>query len=154
MRSITIAALLTMLAMLAGCTSVTTRSALPDRAERIRAAAGAPVNSIRLPEGSMYAWVPLGERGLFIRAQGHRNWLLDLGYCPNLDITTTIRITSATGTVTAGIDKVLSEASRIPCLIQSIRPVDVQQLERAITGHDAGTVVARQNHAPGSGTPG
>jgi len=93
-----------------------------------RAHAGASVPSFRYL-GRLDSWESLGDRTIAVWTRPHEAWLLELsGPCNGLDYTPVIGLTSQVGQVSAGFDKVLVRDPAnfgIPCLIQTIRPLDV-----------------------------
>jgi len=96
-----------------------------------RAHAGAPVPSFRYL-GRLDSWESLGDRTIAVWTRPREAWLLDLsGPCNGLDFTPVIGLTSQVGQVSAGFDKVLVHDPAnfdIPCLIQTIRPLDVNAI--------------------------
>ncbi len=108
------------------------------RVERVRAhvaavhaAAGEPVGSFSYMASSLYSWEPLNENELLVYTRPNRAWLLDVGLCPRLTSAIAIGLTSHVGQVSTSLDKVIVEGANHPCYIQQIRPVDVEQLEKA-----------------------
>lgn len=93
-----------------------------------RAHAGASVPSFRYL-GRLDSWESLGDRTIAVWTRPHEAWLLELsGPCNGLDYTPVIGLTSQVGQVSAGFDKVLVHDPAnlgVPCLIQTIRPLDV-----------------------------
>ena len=97
-----------------------------------RAHAGPSVPSFRYL-GRLDSWESLGDRTIAVWTRPHEAWLLDLsGPCNGLDFTPVIGLTSQVGQVSAGFDKVLVKDPAnfgVPCLIQTIRPLDVKAIE-------------------------
>ena len=97
-----------------------------------RAHAGASVPSFRYL-GRLDSWESLGDRTIAVWTRPHQAWLLELsGPCNGLDFTPVIGLTSQVGQVSAGFDKVLVKDPAnfgIPCLIQTIRPLDARAIE-------------------------
>jgi hypothetical protein len=107
--------------------------------------AGEPVRSFHF-FGHIDSWTPLGDRAVVVWTRMNEAWLLDLGgACNGLQYTPMIGLTSSAGTVNARFDKVLvrdGSPVNVPCIIQSIRPVDVPALkaaERAARAQPSGT---------------
>jgi uncharacterized protein DUF6491 len=111
----------------------TTPTAPSERLTMYRAHAGAPVPSFRYL-GRFDSWESLGNHAIAIWTRPHEAWLLDLeGTCNGLDFTPVIGLTSQVGQVNAGFDKVLvrdPSSINIPCLIQTIRPLDVAAIKQ------------------------
>ena len=113
-----------------------------------RAHAGAPVRSFHF-FGSLDSWTPLGDRAVAVWTRPSQAWLLDLdGACSGLDFAPAIGLTSSSGTVSARFDKVLVHDNvgiNLPCVIATIRPLDVPALkaaereQRAARTQDSGT---------------
>lgn len=99
-----------------------------------RSHAGAPVRSFHF-FGTLDSWTPLGDRAVAVWTRPSEAWLLDLdGPCNDLEYTPAIGLTSSAGTVSARFDKVLVRNTggiNLPCIIQSIRPLDVAALKAA-----------------------
>ena len=114
------------MALLAACVSTPTTPS-PQLA-LYRAHAGAPVPSFRYL-GRLDSWESLGDRTIAVWTRPREAWLLELsGPCNGLDFTPVIGLTSQVGQVSAGFDKVLVHDPAnfgVPCLIQTIRPLDV-----------------------------
>lgn len=127
--------LLSFAGMLAACSSI---PATPSqRLAMYRAHAGAPVPSFRYL-GRFDSWESLGNDTVAIWTRPREAWLLELaGPCNGLEFEPVIGLTSQVGQVNAGFDKVLvrdPSSIRIPCIIQTIRPLDVdaiRQLDKA-----------------------
>jgi hypothetical protein len=119
--------------LLADCS--TARNAEPDqRLVLYQAHAGAPVASFRYL-GRINSWESLGNEAIAIWTRPNEAWLLGLaGPCNGLNFTPVIGLTSQTGAVHAGFDEVLvrdAAAIKIPCRIQTIRPLDVAAIREA-----------------------
>jgi hypothetical protein len=123
---------LPLLLVLAACAT----SAPPRESARLalyRAHAGAPVPSFRY-FGRLDGWESFGDRTLAVWAHPGEAYLLDLDApCNGLDFAIAIGLTSHTGMVSARFDDVLVRQSgpRIPCRIQTIRPLDVAAIRAA-----------------------
>jgi hypothetical protein len=110
-----------------------------------RSHAGAPVPNFHFL-GRLDGWVPLGDSAVAVWTRPTEAWLLDLdGSCTDLESTPAIGLSSSAGIVSARFDKVLVRNTggiRVPCYIQSIRPLDVAALktaERAARDQPSGT---------------
>ena len=118
------------IASLAAC--ATTPTAPSAQLAMYQAHAGASVPSFRYL-GRLDSWESLGDRTIAVWTRPHEAWLLELsGPCNGLDYTPVIGLTSQVGQVSAGFDKVLVKDPAnfgIPCLIQTIRPLDVRAIE-------------------------
>jgi hypothetical protein len=97
-----------------------------------RAHAGEAVGSFSF-FGRIDGWSPLGDSALTVRTKPNEAWLLELsGPCPDLEFAHTIGLTSNMNRVHARFDKVLVNspgAVRMPCYIDTIRPLDVKALK-------------------------
>ena len=133
--------------MLAACA---TDSAQRDAAKLAlyRAHAGAPVRSFHF-FGRLDSWTSLDDRTIAVWTRPSEAWLLDLdGPCNDLQFTPFIGLTSSVGTVSARFDKVLVRNTggiNLPCIIETIRPLDVKAIRQAERGeHDATQAPADQ----------
>lgn len=139
--------LLLLAPMLAACaTEGAQRDA--DKLALYRAHAGGPVQSFHF-FGRLDSWTPLDDRTVAVWTRPSEAWLLDLdGACNDLDITPYIGLTSSAGTVSARFDKVLVRNTggiNLPCIIESIRPLDVKAIKQAERGeHDASQAATDQ----------
>lgn len=118
-------------ALLAGC--ATGRLSEQERLELYRSHAGAPVGDFQY-SGNLDGWTNLGDTALAVWARPGTAYLLELGGpCNDLDYAPTISITNMMGRVSARFDDVIvlggPRGIRIPCRIQSIRPLDVKALK-------------------------
>lgn len=137
MRQISCMSLLAAALLVGACASMPSASD-SSRLAMYRAHAGGPVASFRM-SGSLNNWTALGERALAVWTRPNEAWLLELAApCSDLDVATAIRLTDNMGRVSARFDKVLpleiSGAPRTtqpPCVIQSIRPLDVEAIRAA-----------------------
>lgn len=108
-----------------------------DRLALYRAHAGEPVSSFSMFGTSLDGWAPLGDQALAVYTRPKQGYLLELtGPCQDLGWTPAITITNQSGRVYSRFDKVLvlggpSNPTRMPCYIQSIRPLDVAGLRQA-----------------------
>ncbi len=135
------------LAVLAGCAS-TPKMTDAQRLELFRAHAGAPVKTFSF-FGSLNGWTELGDSALAVSTKPNEAYLLELyGPCPDLDFAQAIAVSSQMSQVSAGFDKVTPLVSggvgRIPCRIQTIRPLDVKALKAAQQEWREAQVVERE----------
>jgi hypothetical protein len=129
---VAIAGLLALLA--GGCAS----TGLSDAQELAlyRSHAGEPVKSFTL-FGQLSGWVPLGDTALAVWTRPSEAFLLELpGRCLDLDVAPAITLTSQGSRVYAKFDQVLvlggpPSRFRMPCRIDTIRPLDVKALRQA-----------------------
>ena len=114
-------------AALTACASTGLRDA--EELELYRAHAGDPVPSFNF-FGSLNGWTPLGDSALVVRTKPNEAFLLELsGPCQDLEYTPAIGLTSQMNRVHARFDKVLVRSSvgpNMPCIIQTIRPLDIK----------------------------
>jgi hypothetical protein len=130
-------------------------------AERLafyEAHAGEPVRSFRM-FGRLNGWTPLGNSALVVWTRPSEAWLLNLsGSCQDLQFATAITISHFSNQVTARFDTVTprgpgtSQVARIPCRINTIRPIDVQALNQSREEIRQADSEARQD-APPAETP-
>ena len=122
--------------LLGGCATAGKLSS-GERLELYRAHAGAPVRDFQY-FGSLNGWTELGDKALAVWTRPSEAWLLDLdGACNDLEFTPFIGLTSSAGTVSARFDKVLVRNTggiNLPCIIQTIRPLDVKAIKQAERG--------------------
>jgi len=138
-------------ATLVACSSVPYAQRHQQRQAAYAAAAGAPVKSFHF--FSLWSWEPLSDTELAVYTRPDRAWLLDVdGYCPNLQYTQTIGLTSSIGQVSVRFDKVLTGRHDIPCVISQIRPVDVKQLRIKQEAQRKINAAPRESAAPASGS--
>lgn len=118
-------------ALLGGCATVGKLSS-GERLELYRAHAGEPVRDFRY-FGSLNGWTELGDSSLAVWTRPSEAWLLDLGGpCMDLAYAPAITVTNMMGRVSARFDRVIVHGGnsdmRVPCRIESIRPLDVKAL--------------------------
>jgi hypothetical protein len=119
------------LAALAGC--ATNRLSDDERLALYRAHAAAPVRDFQY-FNRLSGWTALGDSALAVWTRPNQAYLLELtGRCMDLDFAPTIAVTHFGNRVSARLDDVLvfggaSPTIRLPCRIQSIRPLDVKAL--------------------------
>jgi len=117
-------------AVLAGCAS--NRINDDERLALYRAHAGAPVRDFQY-FGSLNGWSNLGNTALAVWTKPGTAYLLELaGPCNDLDYAPAISITNMMGRVSSKFDDVIvvggPRTIRMPCRIDSIRPLDVKAL--------------------------
>jgi len=123
--------LIPLLALLAGCS--TGRLSDDERLALFRAHAGAPVKSFQY-FGNLNGWQNLGDTALAVWTKPGTAYLLELtGPCNDLDYAPAISITNMTGQVSARFDRVIvlggPRSIRMPCRIETIRPLDLKALK-------------------------
>lgn len=124
-------ATMVVVAMLAGCS--TTRISDDERLALYRAHAGAPVRDFQY-FNQLTGWTSLGDTALAVWTRPREAWLLELsGPCADLDVAPAISLTNQLGRVAARFDRVVvlggPATIRIPCRIETIRPLDVAALK-------------------------
>jgi hypothetical protein len=98
-----------------------------------RSYAGAPVKDFQY-FGRLNGWAPLGDGALAVWTKPAEGYLLELtGPCQDLDYAPAISITQFGSRVSARFDEVVpvgggTASIKIPCRIETIRPLDVKAL--------------------------
>jgi len=98
-----------------------------------RGHAGEPVKDFQY-FGRLNGWTPLGDDALAVWTKPSEGYLLELsGPCQDLDYAMAITITQFGNRVSARFDDVVPVGAgtagiKIPCRIQTIRPLDVKAL--------------------------
>jgi hypothetical protein len=98
-----------------------------------RGYAGEPVKDFQY-FGRLNGWAPLGDGALAVWTKPNQAYLLELtGPCLDLDYAMSIGITQFGSRVSARFDEVIpmgagTPSIKIPCRIQTIRPLDVKAL--------------------------
>ena len=129
MKTLMLAAVLGL--SVAGC-STTGQLTDSEKLALYRANAGAPVNGFNY-FGDLDGWTDLGDSALAVWTRPNQAYLLELGG-PCMDLSTAMAIgtTNQMGMVSARFDSVVVYGSppsfRIPCTIQTIRPLNVKAL--------------------------
>lgn len=120
--------------------------------------AGDPVRNFRM-FGRLNGWTPLGNSALVVWTRPNEAFLLNFtGPCQDLQFATAITISHFSNQVTARFDTVTpigpgtSSIGRIPCRIDTIRPIDVQALNQSREEIRQANAEARQD-APPAETP-
>ncbi|MCC8361995.1 DUF6491 family protein [Lysobacter sp. A6] len=126
-----------LVATLAACSHGPTMSA-EDRVALYRQHAGEPVASITLPGTGMRQWTPLDDQVLAVWATPTTGHLVELrNPCPRMSSSPRLAFTNSMGTVTAGMDSVVtrgatgSVAGVNACRIETIRPLDGNAIREA-----------------------
>jgi len=84
--------------------------------------------------GRLNGWTPLGDGALAVWTKPSEGYLLELtGPCQDLDYAMSINVTQFGNRVTARFDDVVplgagTSSIKIPCRIETIRPLDVKAL--------------------------
>ncbi len=136
--------------VLGGCA---TNLSGPEKLSLYQAHAGEPVNDFRYV--SSISWTPLGDEALAVWTRPDEAWLLSLtGRCVDLDYAPAISLSNMFGRVSAKFDsvRVLGGASahfRIPCRIDTIRPLDVKALKAAEKEMREAKIVEREAEKAG-----
>jgi hypothetical protein len=128
---------LTLAAMVAACSN-TPRLSPTQRLELFRANAGEPVSSFSMLGRSFSSWSSLGNQSLAVWTRPGQAYLLELtSPCLDLNFATAISISNMMGRVSSGFDSVYVRGGagagnpmRLPCRINTIRPVNVATLRQ------------------------
>ncbi|WP_372012305.1 DUF6491 family protein [Pseudoxanthomonas sp. 10H] len=131
-------------------------------AERLafyHAHAGDPVRSFRM-FGRLNGWTPLGNSALVVWTRPNEAFLLNFtGPCQDLQFASSITFSHFSNQVTARFDTVrpvgpgISQVGRIPCRIDTIRPIDVQALNQSREEIRQANAEARQDAPPAEPPP-
>lgn len=119
-------------AVLSGCATVGKQTDA-EKLALYRDHAGEPVKDFQY-FGRLNGWTPLGDGALAVWTKPSEGYLLELsGPCQDLDYAPAIRITQFGSRVSARFDDVVplgagTASTKIPCRIQTIRPLDVKAL--------------------------
>ena len=143
----------------AACSSSgTPRATDAERLAFYEAHAGDPVRSFRM-FGRLNGWTPLGNSAMVAWTRPNEAFLLNFaGPCQDLQFATSIMISHFSNTVSARFDTVtprgpgVSQVARIPCRIDTIRPIDVPALNQSREEIRQANAEARQD-APPAETP-
>ncbi|MEO6517653.1 MAG: DUF6491 family protein [Pseudoxanthomonas sp.] len=114
----------------------TTRMTDAETLALYQAHAGEPVRDFAY-FGQLNGWTPLGDRALAVWTKPSQAYLLELyGPCNDLDYAPAISLSNQAGRVSARFDSVRvlgggTSNFRIPCRIESIRPLEVKALRQA-----------------------
>src|SRR5690606_19914637 len=133
-RMKTLLAVPSLLLALATAACATTGISQEEKLATYRAHAGEPVSSFRY-FGQINGWTSLGDRDIAVWTRPSEAWLLELsGPCPDIDYAPAITVTNQFNRVSAKFDKVTVHGAgtpRVPCTIQTIRPLDVKAIKQA-----------------------
>ena len=137
-----------------GACSSTPRATSAERLAFYEAHAGDPVRSFRM-FGRLNGWTPLGNTAMVVWTRPNEAWLLNFaGPCQDLQFATSITISHFSNTVTARFDTVtpvgpgISTVGRVPCRIDTIRPIDTQALNQSREEIRQAESAARQDAPP------
>lgn len=131
----TLLAIPSLLLALAATACASTGMSQTEKLATYRANAGEPVNSFRY-FGSINGWTSLGDSAIAVWTKPSEAWLLELtGPCPDLEYAPAISVTNQFNRVSAKFDSVIAQGGgvsmRMPCRIETIRPLDVKAIKRA-----------------------
>jgi hypothetical protein len=125
-----------------------------ERLELYRAHAGEPVSGFQFT-GRLWGWRALGDSALAVWPRSNQGYLVELtGRCSDLAFAHSIGLTSRTGRVSAGLDRVIVQlpASRNPnrvgCTIRTIRPINAQAVKESQSDLGEGEVIERDPSIP------
>lgn len=133
--------------LLAACS--TNRLSDADTLALYRSHAGDPVKDFQY-FGQVNGWTPLGDTALAVWTKPSQAYLLELyGPCFDLDYAPAISLSNLGSRVSARFDSVQvvgggTGSIRIPCRIETIRPLDVKALRQAQKDLREAKVVERQ----------
>lgn len=118
---------------LVGCAS--SKLTVEDRLQLYRQHAGEPVKDFHY-SGRLDGWTELGASALAVWERPTQAYLLELdGPCTDLEYAAAISISHWMGRVSARFDHVIVRGAptglRLPCRIQTIRPLDTRALKNA-----------------------
>lgn len=114
----------------------TTRMTSAETLTLYKSHAGAPVKDFQY-FGHISGWSPLGDSALTVWTKPNQAYLLELyGPCTDLDFAPAISMSNMAGRVSARFDNVYvhgggASSIRLPCRIETIRPLDVKALKQA-----------------------
>ena len=131
----TLLAIPSLLLAMAATACASTGMGQSEKLATYRAHAGEPVSSFRY-FGSINGWTPLGDRAIAVWTRPSEAWLLELsGPCPDIQSAPMITVTHQFNRVSARFDEVVPQGGaatmRIPCRIDTIRPLDVKAIRQA-----------------------
>ena len=127
----------------------TTRMTDTETLALYRAHAGEPVNSFQY-FGQINGWTPIGDGALAVWTKPNQAYLLELfGPCQDLDYAPAISLSNLMSRVSARFDSVYvhgggTSTMRMPCKIETIRPLDVKGLKQAQKDLREAKVVERE----------
>lgn len=115
-------------AVLAACAHNNVRQQTAEQLAAYTAAAQQSVSSFPLSRG-LYSWVDLGNDALVVYTQPKKAYLLSVTLCNGLPDASSVGLTSNSGWVTSGMDKVVLSGEHYDCQILDIRPVDLAKFK-------------------------
>jgi hypothetical protein len=143
--------LLVLVAFLVACAS-TPRQSDAEKLALYRGHSGEPVKDFQY-FGRLSGWTPLGEAALAVWTKPNEAYLLEIyGPCPDLEFAPAIGLSNHMSRVSARFDSVTplgggTGSMRIPCRIETIRPLDVKALKQAQSELREASVVERPQPA-------
>ena len=145
--------LLTSLLLVAACAGQPSMTP-SERLELYRAHAGEPVSSFQFT-GRLWGWRSLGDSALAVWPRSNQGYLVELaGRCPDMAFTPSIGLTSSTGRVSAGFDRVIvrlpsnRSPNRVGCTIRTLRPINTQLVKESKGDLGEGEVTERDPSIP------
>jgi hypothetical protein len=143
--------LLALILALGACAS-TPKQTDAEKLALYRAHAGEPVRDFQY-FGSINGWNPIGDSSLVVWTKPSEAYLLELfGPCTDLGYAPAISLSNSMGRVSSRFDSVHvlgggSSTMRMPCRIETIRPLDVKALKQAQQELREAKVVEREADA-------
>ena len=143
--------LLALILALGACAS-TPKQTDAEKLALYRAHAGEPVRDFQY-FGSITGWNPIGDSSLVVWTKPSEAYLLELfGPCTDLGYAPAISLSNSMGRVSSRFDSVHvlgggSSTMRMPCRIETIRPLDVKALKQAQQELREAKVVEREADA-------
>lgn len=137
-----------LIAAVAACSSYPKQTDA-ERLAMYRDHAGEPVRHFQYLH-SLNGWTPVGDEALAVWTRPNQAYLLELtGPCMDLDYAPAISISNLMGQVSARFDNVYvhgggSSHFRMPCRIETIRPLNVKTLKQAEKELREANVVERE----------
>ena len=129
--------LLLAMCLIVGACASTPRQTDAEKLALYRAHSGDPVRDFQY-FGSINGWSPIGDSALVVWTKPSQAYLLELfGTCTDLGSAPAISLSNSMGRVSSRFDSVHvlggsgNTTMRIPCRIQTIRPLDVKALRQA-----------------------
>jgi hypothetical protein len=145
--------LLTSLLLLTACAGQPSMTS-SERLELYRAHAGEPVSGFQFT-GRLWGWRSLGDSALAVWPRSNQGYLIELaGRCPDMAFAHSIGLTSRTGRVSAGFDRVIVQLpanrspNRVGCMIRTIRPINTQVVKESQSDLGEGEVTERDPSIP------
>ncbi|MDR2212277.1 MAG: DUF6491 family protein [Pseudomonadales bacterium] len=153
--------IVTLAASLTACSNLP-RMSDEERLALFRDHAGESIASFSLlgANTGFSGWTALGREALAVWPRTNEGYLLDLnGICEDLNFATGISLSNLGNRVSAGFDYVyvrgVNNPTALPCLINTIRPLDTRGLEAAQKELRQAEVIEREQQAGGNAaTPG